>query len=113
MTNLARLSFAALSFSAVVVGGTAFADTPIERGSYLVNTIMTCGNCHSPKGPPNVVAGKDFSGGLRFNEPPFDVTASNITPDKDTGIGKWSDADLKKALLDGVMPHGTPLAGVI
>ena len=58
MISLARLAFAALSFSAVVVGGTAFADTPIERGSYLVNTIMTCGNCHSPKGPPNVVAGK-------------------------------------------------------
>src|SRR6204780_4541579 len=113
MTNLARLSFAALSFSAVVVGGTAFADTPVERGSYLVNTIMTCGNCHSPKGPPDVVAGKDFSGGLRFNEPPFDVTAPNITPDKETGIGKWSDDDLKKALLDGVTPHGTPLAGVI
>src|ERR1700689_5085780 len=109
MTNLARLSFAALSFSAVVVGGTAFAGPPVERGSYLVNTIMTCGNCHSPKGPPDVVAGKDFSGGLRFSEPPFDVTASNITQDKDTGIGKWSAADIKKLLVDNVRPSGVSL----
>ncbi len=88
-----------------------FADTPLERGAYLVNTIMTCGNCHSPKGPPNAVAGKDFSGGLRFDEPPFDVTAPNITPDKETGIGNWSAADIKKLLLAGVRPNGVPHRG--
>ena len=32
----------------------------VKRGDYLVNTIMTCGNCHTPKGPPAAVAGKDF-----------------------------------------------------
>ena len=107
--SLAALSFSVLSFSAMVVGGAAYADTPVERGSYLVNTIMTCGNCHSPKGPPNVVAGKDFSGGLRFNEPPFDVTAPNITPDKDTGIGTWSAADIKKLILDNTSPTGVQI----
>ena len=74
---------------------------------------MTCGNCHSPKGPPDVVAGKDFSGGLRFNEPPFDVTAPNITPDKETGIGAWSDADIKKLLRTGMRPNGVPVAVVM
>jgi mono/diheme cytochrome c family protein len=110
------IRLATLSIAALMIGGSAYsayADTPLERGSYLVNTIMTCGNCHSPKGPPNVVAGKDFSGGLRFNEPPFDVTAPNITPDKETGIGKWSAADLKKTLLTGVRPDGVPLAVVM
>src|SRR5262249_6268737 len=90
-----------------------YADTPVERGSYLVNTIMTCGNCHSPKGPPDVVAGKDFSGGLRFDEPPFDVTAPNITQDKETGIGAWSDADIKKLLRTGMRPNGVPIAVVM
>ncbi len=107
------MRLATLSIAALMIGGSAYADTPLERGSYLVNTIMTCGNCHSPKGPPNVVAGKDFSGGLRFNEPPFDVTAPNITPDKETGIGKWSTADLKKTMLTGVRPDGVPLAVVM
>src|ERR1051326_5496121 len=95
------------------IAGTAYAETPLERGSYLFNTIMTCGNCHSPKGPPAAVAGKDFSGGLRFNEPPFDVTAPNITPDKETGIGEWTDAQIKTALLTGKNRHGVPLAEVM
>ena len=108
MLRLATFTFATLA----LVGG-AYADTPVERGSYLVNTIMTCGNCHSPKGPPDVVAGKDFSGGLRFDEPPFDVTAPNITPDKETGIGAWSDADIKKLLRTGMRPNGVPIAVVM
>ena len=58
---------------------------------------MTCGNCHTPKGPPQAIAGKDFSGGLSCDEPPFKVTAPNITPDKETGIGNWTDAQIKTA----------------
>jgi mono/diheme cytochrome c family protein len=108
MIRLLTLSIATLAF----VGG-ACADTPVERGAYLVNTIMTCGNCHSPKGPPDVVAGKDFSVGLRFDEPPFDVTAPNITPDKATGIGAWSDDDVKKLLRTGLRPSGVPIAAVM
>jgi mono/diheme cytochrome c family protein len=89
------------------------AQTPAERGGYLVNTIMTCHNCHTPMGPNGPQFDKALSGGLRFNEPPFDVTASNITPDPETGIGKWSDADIKKALQDGVRPNGTHLAEIM
>jgi len=104
-----RLAVLAILTSAMI--GSAWGETPVERGSYLVNTIMTCGNCHSPKGPPNVVAGKDFSGGLRFNEPNvFDVTAPNITSDKETGIGTWSAADIKKLLLTGVSKDGRQIA---
>jgi mono/diheme cytochrome c family protein len=107
------LRLVTIAAASLVFGGAAWADAALDRGSYLVNTIMTCGNCHSPKGPPDVVAGKDFSGGLRFDEPPFDVTASNITPDKATGIGNWSTADIKKSLIDGVRPDGVPLAVVM
>ncbi len=96
--------------AATVLAFPVSAQTSVQRGDYLVNTIMTCANCHSPKGPPAAVAGKDFSGGLRFNEPPFDVTAPNITPDQETGIGSWSDADIKKLLLTGVRPNGVPVA---
>ncbi|MGC2115245.1 MAG: hypothetical protein WA656_12020, partial [Pseudolabrys sp.] len=67
----------------------------VKRGDYLANGILTCANCHSPKGPPAAVAGKDYSGGLSWDEPPFKVTAPNITPDKDTGIGGWTDAQIK------------------
>jgi mono/diheme cytochrome c family protein len=107
------IRLALFSIATLALVGTAYADTPVERGSYLVNTIMTCGNCHSPKGPPDKVAGKDFSGGLRFDEPPFDVTAPNITQDKETGIGAWSDDDIKKLLRTGIPPNGVPIAVVM
>lgn len=98
----------------LMTAGMASAQTPVERGSYLVNTVMTCGNCHTPKGPGGVPnESMAFSGGLRFDEPPFDVTAPNITPDKDTGIGNYSDTELKKAMIDGVRPNGVPLAEVM
>jgi mono/diheme cytochrome c family protein len=99
--------------AAAMVTSSAMAQLAVERGGYLVNTIMTCANCHSPKGPPPAVAGKDFSGGLRFDEPPFDVTAPNITPDKDTGIGNWTDGQIKTLLLTGKSPHGIQVAEVM
>jgi mono/diheme cytochrome c family protein len=86
----------------------------VKRGAYLVNGILTCGNCHTPKGPTGAdIMAKAFSGGLVFDEPPFKVTAANITPDKDTGIGKWSNADIKKLLRTGVRPNGVPVAEVM
>jgi mono/diheme cytochrome c family protein len=97
----------------VTLGSAQAQSALVKRGDYLVNGILTCGNCHSPKGPPAAIAGKDFSGGLTFDEPPFKVTASNITPDKETGIGKWSDADIKKAIVEGVRPTGVRLAEIM
>src|SRR5436853_5368857 len=110
-TRMVKLT---LAFIAVIaIHSIAVADTAVERGSYLVNTIMTCGNCHTPKGPPAAVAGKDFSGGLTWDEPPFKVTAPNITPDKDTGIGSWTDTQIKTMLLTGKNPHGVQEAEAI
>lgn len=85
----------------------------IKRGDYLVNTIMTCGNCHSPKGPQGDVPGKQFSGGLSWDEPPFKVTAPNITEDKETGIGAWTNDQIKHLLRTGERPNGTPIAMVM
>jgi mono/diheme cytochrome c family protein len=85
----------------------------VKRGDYLVNGILTCGNCHTPKGPTGDIMDKAFSGGLSWDEPPFKVTAPNITQDKETGIGSWSDADIKKVLRTGIRPNGTPVAMVM
>lgn len=108
---MVRLAVIAAMLS--VFAGTALADAQLDRGAYLVTGVMNCGNCHSPKGPPAMVAGKDFSGGLSWDVPPFAVTASNITQDKETGIGAWTDADIKKLLRTGMRPNGTPLAAIM
>jgi len=91
----------------------AIAETPVERGNYLVNSIMACGNCHSPRDAEGkLIADRALSGGLAFNTPPFIATAANITPDKETGIGNWSDAEIKRALIEGARPDHGHLAGV-
>jgi mono/diheme cytochrome c family protein len=91
----------------------ATAESRIERGSYLVNTIMACGNCHSPRDANGrTIADRALSGGLTFNTPAFVATASNITPDPETGIGSWSDAEIKRALIEGMRPDHGRLPGV-
>jgi mono/diheme cytochrome c family protein len=90
------------------------AQAPVERGKYLVNTIMTCQNCHTPKGERGApVFERDLSSGLSWDEPPFKVTASNITQDKETGIGSWTDAQIKTALRKGERPNGVHLAAIM
>ena len=41
--------FALAYLAAALFSGSASAETPIERGAYLVNGLMTCGNCHTPR----------------------------------------------------------------
>jgi mono/diheme cytochrome c family protein len=99
--------------------GGAMAESPAKRGFYLVNTIMACGNCHTPRDAEGkAIAEKAFSGGLTFTTPAFIATAPNITPDIETGIGSWSDAEIKRALVEGVRPDhgrlgGIPLAAIM
>jgi mono/diheme cytochrome c family protein len=105
---------AAFVFASAVTFSSARADTDlIKRGSYLVNGILTCGNCHTPKGPTGEVGDKAFSGGLSWDEPPFKVTAPNITPDKETGIGNYTDDELKEVLRKGIKRNGVPVAMVM
>ena len=86
----------------------ASGETLVERGAYLVNSVMVCHNCHTPRGPQGLDISRALSGGSQdFDEPAFKVTGSNITPDKDTGIGNWSDAELKQFLVSGIRPNGT------
>ena len=111
-----RTTFAGVAVAAALVSAAQAQQSNsdlVKRGDYLVNTIMTCGNCHSPKGPQGDIPGKEFSGGLSWDEPPFKVTAPNITQDKETGIGAWSDADIKMALRTGVRPNGVQLAMIM
>jgi mono/diheme cytochrome c family protein len=106
------LTLVAATIGTATVSAFAQSDL-VKRGDYLVNTIMTCANCHSPKGPPAAVAGKDFSGGLSWDEAPFKVTAPNITQDKETGIGAWSDADIKTLMRTGKRPNGVQIAEIM
>jgi mono/diheme cytochrome c family protein len=103
-----RLWIVALAAAA----STAAAQTPVERGRYLVEGILTCGNCHSPRGPGGVIdAARLYAGGPQtWDTPEYTVKGSNITPDRQTGIGGWSAADLKRALSEGKRPNGQQIS---
>jgi mono/diheme cytochrome c family protein len=107
--------FAVIGFVVVVAAGAASAQAPVERGKYLVESILTCGNCHSPRGPGGVIdAARLYSGGPQeWDTPAFKVKGSNITPDRDTGTGSWSAADLRRAVGEGVRPNGVQLAPIM
>jgi mono/diheme cytochrome c family protein len=112
-------TFAITLAVAAAFSSTVQSETAVERGGYLVNTVMACGNCHTPKDSNGLpTTGKELSGGAAFDVPPFAATAANITPDRETGIGTWSEDDIKRALIVGVRPEharlpGAPLAAIM
>ena len=75
--------------------------TVIERGAYLVKA-GDCIACHTntpQKGPA-------FSGGLPMQTPFGTIYSPNITPDKETGIGNWTDEQFINAMREGISPEG-------
>lgn len=103
-----------LFLTSALLGSTLFAQSKpsnqalLERGKYLMNGVVACGNCHFQRGPTGEpLLDKGLSGGLVFDEPPFKAYAANITPDRETGIGKWTDAQLAKAIREGIRPDKT------
>ena len=86
---------------------TGGAPGPVERGRYLVEGIMGCGNCHTPTGPDGAIAGLTLAGGAPFIEKSFSAYGANITPDPETGIGRWTDEQLITAIREGKRPDGS------
>jgi mono/diheme cytochrome c family protein len=76
--------------------------SPVERGAYLAKAA-DCMACHTKQG------GKPYAGGLGFNLPFGTLYSTNITPDKETGIGNYSDQDFLNAVHRGVRADGARL----
>jgi mono/diheme cytochrome c family protein len=71
----------------------------IARGRYLA-ILGDCSGCHTKPG------GKPYAGGYPITTPFGDLLSPNLTPDKDTGIGNWSDDQFVAAVQQGVAPEG-------
>jgi mono/diheme cytochrome c family protein len=74
----------------------------VTRGKYLA-IAGDCVSCHTAPG------GQAFAGGLAFNLPFGTLYTPNITPDRETGIGDWSDAEFLRAVHKGIGRDGTRL----
>jgi len=79
----------------------AFQPDAVARGAYLANAA-DCVACHTD----SEHAGKPFAGGRAIATPFGTFYSPNITPNTDTGIGRWTEAEFLRALRDGVRPDG-------
>ena len=88
-------------------GETSSPDTnAVTRGAYLAKAA-DCMPCHT------AIGGKPFAGGLKLNTPFGGVYSPNITPDPETGIGRWTYENFKNALHDGIRADGSYLYPVM
>jgi mono/diheme cytochrome c family protein len=77
--------------------------TQIERGRYLA-ILSDCTSCHTVPG-----SNRPFAGGRPIETPFGNIVAPNITPDPETGIGRWSDGQFDAAIREGLRPDGSHL----
>lgn len=87
----------------------------LERGRYLFHSVADCAGCHSPRNPEKfgmmptpegTGSGFEFPKDLGF---PGRVVAPNITPDPETGLGKWTDGEKIRAIREGISKDGRAL----
>src|SRR5437667_3367369 len=85
----------------------------LARGEYLVNGVLGCFGCHTdpdwskPGAPP--AAGREGSGHVWSDQMMPWLIAPNITSDKETGVGGWSDDTLARAIREGIGHDGRAL----
>jgi mono/diheme cytochrome c family protein len=104
---LLRSAILVLSLVAPAISEATNDETELARGAYLVNGIVACGNCHTPRNA-DATANENLrlAGGFLIEESEFRAYAPNITQDLETGIGGWSDEEIMQAIREGVRPDG-------
>lgn len=84
----------------------------LARGAYLVKATG-CAVCHTAIGPKGPDLAHAFAGGLEMPDPIGTWRTPNITPDKSTGIGSWTDDQIAAAIREGVRPDGGGLYAIM
>jgi mono/diheme cytochrome c family protein len=91
----------AAAFALLPVLGLPAAADAVSQGAYLANAA-DCEDCHTDREH----GGRPYAGGRALATPFGTFYSPNITPDPETGIGRWSYKDFLRALRDGVRPDG-------
>jgi mono/diheme cytochrome c family protein len=102
----ATVALLAVAVSPAAGAASTAASDQVKRGEYLARA-GDCFSCHTKPGGPAL------AGGLRMDTPFGALITPNITPDDETGIGKWTADDLYRAMHDGVNKAGQDLYPVM
>lgn len=98
----ARADDASHAVNGAALPATSVGSDLVKRGEYLAR-VGDCVACHTAD------KARPFAGGLPINTPFGTIVTPNITPDPDTGIGQWSDADFLRAMHEGIGKGGERL----
>lgn len=82
-----------------------------NRGAYLVNAVVHCGECHTPRDRAGGLVKDMFLAGTV--DGPEGEIAPNITPHAETGIGEWSAEGIVTLLREGIKPDGDDVQGLM
>ncbi|WP_422387712.1 c-type cytochrome [Erwinia aphidicola] len=103
MMNFKRLLLANAVLLAATFAASAQADDSLVKQGEYISRLGDCGACHTLPGKPA------FSGGLAIESNLGTIYSTNITPDKQHGIGNYSEQQFSDAVRKGVLPDGTRL----
>ena len=110
-----RTAVAVIALSCAPLASALADDAAVARGKYLV-TIGGCQDCHTPG---HFFGKPDMTRVLGGSEVGFEIPGlgtfygPNLTPDKATGLGGWSDEQIVEAIQSGVRPDGRVLAPIM
>ena len=111
---LARVAFKPFTYPTTPMSGPDAKD-PVALGRYLADGLLDCYSCHSadfktnnyfePSKSPGYYGG----GNMLLDASARQVYSANVTPDKETGIGSWTEAQFLRAVKGAFRPDGTPV----
>jgi mono/diheme cytochrome c family protein len=103
-----------MAFAATEIPPPAAPASGIARGEYLVRAVGHCGECHTPRSAMTLaVDNSRFLAGNPKKTGPEGQAAANITPDKATGIGDWTEEQIVTYMGTGNRPDGDVAGGLM
>jgi mono/diheme cytochrome c family protein len=85
----------------------------VARGEYLARAVSHCGECHTPRTMTMAVDNSRLMAGNPKNRGPEGSAVPNITPDRETGIGSWTEEQIAEYLATGNKPDGDVAGGLM
>lgn len=85
----------------------------VARGEYLVRAVSHCGECHTPRTMTMATDNSRFLAGAPKGKGPEGSAVPNITPDRETGLGSWTEEQIAEYLGSGNRPDGDVAGGLM
>jgi mono/diheme cytochrome c family protein len=101
------------TFAAVETPPKSAATSGVARGEYLTRAVSHCGECHTPRTMTMAVDNTRFLAGNAKGKGPEGSAVPNITPDRETGLGSWTEEQITDYLETGNKPDGDVSGGLM